>query len=150
MILGIDPGKNGASCLMTDKYGIIRVKSFTGLSPEEIVATINRDWQFANMAFIEDVHASPQMGVTSAFSFGKNFGVILGALYSNPYRVKKVRPTTWQGALGCMSGGNKTIPFDYAKRHFPNEYNNKVFNKSSCEAVLLAYYGCRVTYQSTT
>lgn len=71
MWIGIDPGKSGA----------IAVLSAIGLLWQKLDATeadvsdfLNAHAVEAKFALIEKVSASPQMGVCSAFTFGRSFG----------------------------------------------------------------------------
>ena len=141
MILGIDPGKDGALARIED--GKLRsVYSFKDRTTFSLAALMGgaRD---ARYTFVEDVHSSPQQGVVSAFTFGKGYGVILGALYVQGVNVKLIRPVEWQGALGCLSEGNKKSLFEFAKSLYPTEYAVGMFKAAQADAVLIAHYGMK-------
>jgi len=148
-IIGIDPGKSGAIAVVGGESGmLLDVFSLADQDEMEVVhclATTPFDKNTLAysdcVVFIEDVHSSPQQGVASAFTFGRGYGLLLGALYALNAKVRKIRPTEWQGTLGCLSGGDKKIPFGLAKELYPRNYERKEFNKSSADAVLIAYYG---------
>jgi Holliday junction resolvasome RuvABC endonuclease subunit len=91
------------------------------------------------VAVIEKVSSSPQMGVVSAFSFGKSQGFLLGLLtaYKIPYH--EVTPQKWQKAMGCMSGGNKNVTKHAAQKLWPHL---KITHRDA-DARLIAEYGRR-------
>ena len=145
IVVGIDPGKNGALAVI-DGRDLIRIIPFKGdiglcrLAPYEV---------HADHIFLERVTASPQQGVVSAFTFGKYSEAVESASLLNRScpLVHAVRPSAWQGALGCLTGGDKQITYDFAKSRFPKEYEKKLFNKESADAVCIAWYGVlAVTY----
>ncbi len=147
-IIGIDPGKSGAIAAVDGESGkLLAVFSLTDQNETKIVdylSTLNLsgDTTFEDyQVFIEDVHSSPQQGVASAFTFGRGYGLLLGALYALNFNLHKVRPTEWQGTLGCLSGGDKKIPFEMAKKLYMFDHLKGTFNKSSSDAVLIAHYG---------
>ena len=65
---------------------------------------IIREWKALGFEFyyaaVEAVHASPAMGVVSAFSFGHTAGLIIGALEAENIRVVPVEPSVWKVRLG--------------------------------------------------
>jgi len=59
--------------------------------------------------FIEDVHSSPQMGVTSAFSFGQGLGRVEGLSAAHIREILYVPPQTWKARLGCTADKDQTM-----------------------------------------
>ncbi len=53
---------------------------------------------------IEEVHASPQMGVTSAFRFGHAAGILEGVAAAAGLPVHFIRPAVWTKAAGVRKG----------------------------------------------
>lgn len=90
-------------------------------------------------AILERVSASPQMGVTSAFSFGKGYGGLLMALTALQIPFELVSPVRWQNALGCRTKGDKNITKRRAQQIFPNIQ----ITHAIADALLLAEYGRR-------
>lgn len=140
-IIGIDPGKHGAiNLLQNGSLGLLT--SLEGIKPQDLPLLFTGpglgSWPVDGV-FIEDVHASPQQGVVSAFTFGKGFGMLLAACYMAfpADKVHLVRPATWQAALGCMAGGDKGKLFERAKQEFPGAK----FKKEHADAVLISLYG---------
>ena len=149
MIIGIDPGKHGAIAKICPGLvmGIRRIEIHS--LPEDI----NKSRKFIREAFlpitfgpsifVEEVHASPQMGVVSAFSFGRRYEQILSVIETLGGEVNTVRPQHWQNAIGVLSGGDKGKLYDRAKKLFPTI----TFKRNEADALLIAYYGWK-TMQS--
>jgi hypothetical protein len=138
-VIGVDPGKNGAVAYISDgklidvvpfKKDIMNCRNYTQ-------RVRSAEWTI----FIEKVHASPQMGVISAFTFGKYAEAVETAAHLSNARYHIVKPATWQGAIGCFAKGDKGTLLSHAKQLFPQMYKEKMFNRSSADAVLIAYYG---------
>lgn len=144
IFIGIDPGKSGGIAWMRDDFSKpehVKIDGLTELDLHNVVETIVNDSPpDANevCAVIEAVSASPQMGVTSAFSFGRNFGFWLGVLAGCAVPYALVRPQKWQKAMGCMSKGDKNVTKAAAQRLYPNEK----ITHATADALLLATY-CR-------
>lgn len=60
-----------------------------------------------------------QMGVSSAFTFGRGYGWIEMALLAARIPFDLVMPITWQTALGCRTHGDKNITKARAQALFP-------------------------------
>lgn len=138
--IGCDPGKNGAiawidgrgnACVekmpdnLQDLWGI-----FQDLAPIPFTGEPVK-------AYLESVSSSPQMGVVSAFSFGRGYGNLEMALTAARIPFERVRPQAWMKALGCMTKGNKNITKQKASELFPHIK----CTHSVSDALLLAYYG---------
>ena len=143
-VIGIDPGKNGGIAVIGE-YGTYVNKMPETLQDlwdmvEEIgVSSGYRSEPSSCRAYIESVHSSPQMGVTSAFTFGNGFGHLEMALTAAGIPFERVRPQVWQKALGCMTKGDKNITKAKAQEMFPSL---KVTH-ATADALLIAVYGQR-------
>ena len=96
---------------------------------------------------VEHVNAMPGQGVTSCFSFGKNFGFILGLLTACQIPYQLVRPQVWKKEFGCTSDKNTSI--EVAQRLYPNAnlYRTERCTKphdGRAEALLMAEYARRI------
>ena len=78
------------------------------LNDDNLIMTC-RDWQWDEcLCCVEDVSSSPQMGVSSAFSFGKGFGYIQGVLKSHAMPYELIKPQKWKQEFGCKLGKQAT------------------------------------------
>lgn len=89
-------------------------------------------------AVLERVSSSPQMGVVSAFTFGKSYGGLKMALAAVRIPYDEVTPQKWQQVMGCLTKGDKNVSKRRAQQLFPQV---KVTH-AIADALLLAEY-CR-------
>jgi hypothetical protein len=141
--IGIDPGANGAIAWIDE-----RGKSCVEKMPDtlqdlwELVVSISLNAGTGGLgvrAYLESVSSSPQMGVVSAFSFGRGYGNLEMALTAAGIPFERVRPQVWQKAMGCMTKGDKNISKAKAQELFPDK---KVIH-ATADALLIALYGSR-------
>jgi hypothetical protein len=143
--IGIDPGTNGAIAWIDE-----RGKSCVEKMPDtlqdlwELVRDITNFPRSAidgrkYKAYLEAVSSSPQMGVVSAFSFGRGYGNLEMALTAAGIPFERVRPQVWQKAMGCMTKGDKNISKAKAQELFPDK---KVIH-ATADALLIALYGTK-------
>lgn len=141
MIIGVDPGKNGAAAYISSNGDLTKVYPFSK-QLERCREYVFHASVYISAIYIERVSASPNMGVVSAFTFGRYAEAVESAARAHSQiKTVKVRPQTWQEALGCFAKGKKSVLYQKAKELFPEAHKNKVFNRSSADAVLIAYYG---------
>jgi len=143
--IGIDPGANGAIAWIDE-----RGKSCVEKMPDtlqdlwELIRDITNFPRSAidgrkYKAYIEQVSSSPQMGVVSAFSFGRGYGNLEMALTAAGIPFERVRPQVWQKAMGCMTKGDKNISKQRSQELFPDK---KVIH-ATADALLIALYGTK-------
>lgn len=89
-------------------------------------------------AVLEFVRTMPKQGIVSAFTFGRGYGGLRMALVAARIPFVEVVPRKWQGALGCLTKGDKNVSKRKAQELFPNI---KVTH-TIADALLLAEY-CR-------
>ena len=118
VIVGVDPGKSGALVALTldgEWLGAMAMPIAGTGSKARVQAWPICDWlrglssndRLTHItAAIERVHAMPQQGVTSTFSFGHATGVVYGALSASGVRVIEVSPRDWQ--IVTMRGRPRT------------------------------------------
>lgn len=140
MYIGIDPGKSGAIALVDGNIALsycVKDKS-----EGEIVQWIADNTLDAEPAFaiLERVRASPQMGVTSAFTFGWSYGFWRGVLASLRISFDEVIPAKWQKELGCLTKGDKNVTKSRAQQLFPDVK----CNHGNSDALLIAEYARRI------
>jgi Holliday junction resolvasome RuvABC endonuclease subunit len=143
--IGVDPGANG---------GIAWITSDGKACVEKMPDTLQDLWELIRditnhprssldgrkyKAYIEQVSSSPQMGVVSAFSFGRGYGNLEMALTAAGVPFERVRPQVWQKALGCMTKGDKNVSKRKAQELFPD----RKVTHATADALLIAYYGTK-------
>lgn len=146
-VLGCDPGVNGALALIDTADWTIAITDMprepgkggkNAVSPvgvNHILNATNPDY-----FFIEDVWSSPQMGVVSAFSFGRSLGILEGAGAGRSI-LTKVRPQDWKAATKTPKDKNEARR--RAMQVFPCAYDlfARVKDDGRAEAALLCFYG---------
>ncbi len=144
LVIGIDPGKSGGIAWITEKGIAVESMPDTILDLWELINDIVSDIpmiyrQTECIAYLEQVHSSPQMGVKSSFTFGNGFGHLEMALTAANVPFQRIRPQDWQKTLGCLSGGNKNVTKQRAQELFPSL---KITHKRA-DACLIAEFGRR-------
>lgn len=149
-VIGIDPGVNGGIAWITggkacvekmpdtleDLWDLIcDIASGKGGSSEARLNTA----VLGCRAYIEQVSSSPQMGVVSAFSFGRGYGNLEMALTAAGVPFERVRPQVWQKSLGCLTKGDKNVTKRKAQEMFPGI---KVTH-ATADSLLIAAYGTK-------
>ena len=151
--IGIDPGKGGGVAVIDEQgvAGALVVTTKMPDTPADLLAWLMLRGGPRNVrAVLERVHAGVfgkgkrgRMGVSSAFTFGRGVGHIEMALLAAGIPYDEVAPATWQGALGCRSGGDKNVTKRRAQALFPHL---KVTH-ATADCLLLAEY-CRRLHSS--
>ena len=91
------------------------------------------------VAYIESVHSMPKQGVSSTFTFGRNYGFLRGCLCALEIPYHEVTPQKWQKALECLSHGDKNVTKARAQQLFPK----LKITHAIADALLIAEYGRR-------
>ena len=144
-IIGVDPGANGGIAWI-DYNGKACVEKMPDSLQDlwELICDITsypkssidgRSYK----AYIEQVASSPQMGVVSAFSFGRGYGNLEMALTAAGIPFERVRPQVWQKALSCMTKGDKNVSKRKAQELFPD----RKVTHATADALLIAHYGTK-------
>lgn len=119
IVIGLDPGKSGG--IAWQKLGESRSAQAVKFPETEtdtfaLLDTImaeDADW----FAYLEKVGATPQMGVTSAFTFGRGYGFLRGLLVGLSIPFEEVGPAKWQAEFGLRAAGRKLGDDDVAKHN---------------------------------
>ena len=144
-IIGIDVGTNGGIAWITDGKACVEKMPDTLQDLWQLLCSITmpqgtgRGWPEPCKAYIEQVSSSPQMGVVSAFSFGRGYGNLEMALTAAEIPFERVRPQVWQKELGCMTKGDKNVSKRKAQELFPD----RKVTHATADALLIAYYGTK-------
>ena len=128
LYLGLDPGVNGGIAalngsgevvLVAKRYesdkDLLSVLSVLRRMPDAILP----DGRTSVFAYLEHVRSSPQMGVVSAFTFGRGYGELRMALLASAIPFEEVTPQSWQKTMACRSGGDKNVTKRRAEELFP-------------------------------
>ena len=96
---------------------------------DSLLISLCGDWSWPPdecICAVEDVSSSPQMGVKSAFTFGRGFGFIQGVLRSYGIPFELVKPQKWKKEFGCnldrtaTAKQKKDKDIEVCKRLYPN------------------------------
>lgn len=136
---GIDPGTNGAVCLISEDGRILFRDCFPlfkgKLDVSGLKNLLMNTVKYANHVFLEDVHAVFGSSAGATFSFGWNCGLIEGILTAQNKPFTMISPKEWQkemwrgiDVLKMASKTGKKVINDTkgtsllsARRLFPNE-----------------------------
>jgi hypothetical protein len=157
MIIGIDPGITGAIAVV-DNDGQVVLHDLATCPKDRgkglmihagLLADLLRAYRcdhkdsLGDVVVLESVTSSPQMGVTSAFSFGRSLGVIEGVVAGLGYPLVLVQPSAWKKAFGLI-GRDKDEARNVATRLAPQvgELLKRKKDIGRAEALLIAlWYG---------
>jgi hypothetical protein len=94
-----------------------------------------------DFAVIEQQQAYKGQGVSTTFTTGKNYGILLGILEALPVNIQIVSPIRWKKALKL--GKDKQLSFDLGTELFPDatHFWKRKKDDGVVEAALLAHYG---------
>ena len=138
--IGIDPGgaSGGLALLRYDTDELFDVQACKMPATERDIVEQLREWQALApcRALIERVHAMPKQGVSSSFAFGRNVGVLHGALAALRIPYDEITPQRWQTFMGCMTRGDKTVTKRRAQQVLPQV---EKITHATADALLLAY-----------
>lgn len=153
VICACDPGLSGAFAFLDPENARMRIvdmptfefettRKRVKVDPYAIVREMNA--QPVASLYIEDVAASPQMGVVSAFSFGEGKGILLGVAAANGTPITQVKPAQWKKMLRVPA--DKRAAVQRASQLFPavsplfKGPRGGVFD-GRAEAALIALFG---------
>lgn len=149
-ILGVDPGLSGAIAVF-DGGDLVSVYDMPTLDITK-GKTKRRELDAANLArtfglgvvdhvFVEQVGAMPRQGVSSTFSFGKSYGIIIGILAALQIPMTLVTPQKWKKAL--QLGSDKEVSRRRALQLWPQhaELFKLKTHADRAEAALIAEWG---------
>lgn len=134
--IGIDPGKGGGIAFIGPEGTYAHKMPDSMAELWELFPDIAMTPCFA---LIERVSSSPQMGVCSAFTFGRGYGALEMALAASEIPHEAILPQKWQKELGCLSGGDKRVTQKRAQGLFPAIRCTHAIS----DALLLAEYARR-------
>jgi hypothetical protein len=150
--LGIDPGVTGGIAFVDEHSAVVNAVKmpesdrdlydlFTTWPASRLPTSGIGPWR----AVIERVHASPQMGVSSAFTFGKGFGRLLMALTAAAIPFDEVSPRKWQPAMGVLypKESTQTERKNISKARAQQLFPGLTVTHAIADALLIAEYNRR-------
>ena len=141
LVLGIDPGVKGGLTLLEFWSG--KVVATVGFQPSwthtEFIAVLRqaltRD-DLNDYVALEKVGFIRGDGGKGAFTFGRVDGLIRGAILFSGRRIREVSPVEWQGAMRCLTGGDKNV----TKRRAQAIWPEIEWTHNTADSALIAEY----------
>ena len=146
-ILAIDPGISGGMVSVTADCFAVPI-AFTG-EADALRWLRSFDPNFTT-AWMEDVHSSPQMGVRSAFTFGRNVGFWIGAIGACAIPLRSVKPQQWQRGIPGLSGKQGTLRKNALKAEAARRFPQFKVSLATADALLLADWARTQMTQTTS
>ena len=152
MIVGIDPGINGAAAVIDNKGHMANVVDIPTVKvngdrrevdAKELFEWLR--WQIKPQRIvIEDVHSMPHDGHVGAFRFGVAIGMIRAMCMRVTPNVEMVAPAVWKEYFDLL-GQDKEASRYMAMRLFPDMLNRlaRKMDHGRAEAMLIAWWGAR-------
>lgn len=107
IVIGIDPGVSGAVAfvypdgIQVDDMPTVEVRGKRHVCPHGLLARLrHHDLLAVDAVVLEHVQGVQGTGATSAFSFGRSFGLVEGVAAGLALPLVLVRPQAWTKALG--------------------------------------------------
>lgn len=159
LVVGIDPGKSGALCILNaTTREIVTIFDMPLLESDGTVdaklLAVLLSQHNLKLAVLEDVSAMTYMaldangkrvkrgqGAAASFAFGESKGAVRGVLGALGIRTFLVKPAVWKSLLGLSS--NKKESLELARKTFPSHDSQFLLMKHDgrAEAALLAMFG---------
>jgi Holliday junction resolvasome RuvABC endonuclease subunit len=140
IFLGIDPGVSGGMAVIDAQAKVLLLAKMPQNTPAHI-SFMQRVAGLADVAniraAIELVHSSPQMGVRSAFTFGRAYERCLALTLAAGIAITSPTPQVWQGAMKCRTRGDKNVTLRAARQLFRNQV---VITHATADALLIAEF----------
>lgn len=155
--LGVDPGKQGgfAAIVPTQTGPCVYDAMPMPLSGDEIDAVTLADLVKSHkkagegmVAIVEKVGAMPKQGLSSTFTFGKGYGIILGVMAALNVRVELVTPQRWKKVILDGTAKDKAAAIAYCRRAWSSAglipRGCRMPHDGIADAICIAAYGHRV------
>lgn len=150
---GIDPGKKGAIVLLNEQGEIESIKNL-GDTEHDIETAIKSTYEVTILTSskvifaVEKCQYTPKMGAKSAFTFGKNIGLIDGILLSLGIKRVYISPQVWKKEFSLIrrkfeaEGTAKKRSKDIAFQLWP-KWRKQIRRVDHAEAALIAEFARR-------
>ena len=154
--IGIDPGLAGAIAILNDNDIMVCVFDMpimagTGKRQQVNAAQLAKmlrnssgDLKYGGeglvTAYLERASAMPRQGVSSMFSFGCSYGIIIGVLSTLRIPTVIVSPRTWKKKAGLI-GKEKDAARALAQQLYPDAELGRKRDIGRADALLIARFG---------
>jgi len=159
-VIGIDPGVTGAIAVFRDgQFFAVHDIPFTAETSKskkcvdvfalyELLCNLSSYIGVFRYVYLERAQSMPGQGVSSMFSYGQTFGIIMAALAgagitSRGYKPILVHPARWKRELHLI--GNflpKDADLKKARTLYPLAPLNLQKHHNRADAILIGHYGC--------
>lgn len=141
MIIGIDPGKNGAIALFDPAEMMVSTFDMPGTveGKRQLLSDIGK----VRLACIERPFYPRMIGIKNAVTIAQAYGEMRACLFFAGVPTSEVPPAAWKKHLGLS--GDKDASRAQAAMVFPDQAHLWARKKDDgrAEAALIAYYGWR-------
>ena len=149
-VLGVDPGKTGAICLMDGETVEVKLLPLAGKELDlDAITHLLGNWMDIDLAVFEKVGAMPGQGVTSMFTFGMATGMLHGivAAFGIPRQI--VTSQRWKKIVLAGTAKDKDAAIAHCRRRYPAvsllpTARSRKANPNLADAICIAEYGSRL------
>lgn len=145
--MGIDPGANGAICVVDDEGKIVeiyRMPATIAELKEALDSWTDTAWhRNITHCVIERVQGMTGQSASAAFNFGRNYGTLEATVYMKAIPYETVTPQKWQQYFQAGKSkdfATKTLWKSHLWMMAKKLYPLKNIPKYAADAVLLARY----------
>lgn len=154
MIIGVDPGINGAIAFLNDDLTLVAVhdmpvmaatKTRKQVNAAELAKIIGKTAQShvtLATAVVERVGSMPKQGVSGMFSFGQSYGVVLGIFAALMVPVVLITPVAWKKKAQLL-GKDKDAARALAQQLYPQAPLAAKKDIGRADAILIGRFGLR-------
>jgi crossover junction endodeoxyribonuclease RuvC len=149
---GIDPGQKGGISLVEVHHGLVSVIECWAMpdSHKKLREIFEKIKEYKAVCIIEKSQPMPKQGVTSTFTYGMGYGVMLGLMIAFEIPYHEIRPAIWKKEImaGEKDKKDKKVAIKVCERMFPEANllpteRSKVPSDGMAESCLIADYGRR-------
>ena len=154
LLCGIDPGLSGAVAFynfetksLDSVFDIptqVKKNGKREIDTFHLTQLIDMRASHVLLAVIEEVHAMPEQGVSSTFTFGYATGIVTGVIAGFNIPAIRTPAAVWKMVMGLTS--DKNYSRKVAAQMFPTHAERFTRKKDDgrAEAAMLAHYGTRI------
>lgn len=143
LILGIDPGRQGAVAVLSDETRDGAYRVATHDLPDTTAGLHSLLLSLPPVAFavVEKPFYPRMIGITNATRIAEAYGALKAALLFCGIPQREVRPAEWKAAMNL--GPNKAASRERASMLFPDDTDQwtRAKDDGRAEAALIAWYG---------